>query len=96
MRCVNSVNVVCAKDQNLFAFNINFGSAVLAIQNMVASLNRHGKVLAFVVDLAFAYSQNNTGLGLFLGLCSDVQATCGGFLSQFNSRLVASAVVTMV
>lgn len=38
-------------------------------------------MLAFVVDLAFAYSQNNTGLGLFLGLCSDVQATCGGFLS---------------
>ena len=84
MRCligVDRVDIIGAKDEHCFTINIYFGSAILAIENAIALFHGHRKVLALVVDAAFANSENDTGLRLLLRIRSDVEATCRGFMS---------------
>ena len=74
------VDVLGAKNHDLFAIDLDFGSAVLAIEHTVAFLHGHGNEVTVLVELALAHLEDNARLGLFLRVVREDEATCGGFL----------------
>ena len=60
---------------------LDFGSAVLGVDDDVAFSYINGNAVAIVINAAGAYCDNFALLGLFLGSVRDDQTGCGGLLA---------------
>jgi len=73
----DSQNVVGAKDDVVLAVDLNFRSAVLAVQNEVAWVDADRSQSATVESLARPNGQNFAALRLLLGRIGKQNAACG-------------------